>query len=1025
MSPKRASTDAPPPAADHERALRERMEFLELDEADAERLRAIHDELERVRESCIDKFYAHLTRFGPTSALLLNHDVSRLRKTQAAHFSSLTAGRYDGPYCRARRHVGEAHQRIGLAPEWYLGVYRKYVSAMLPALWEACGQSPSELRQAVDSLLKVLFLDIGLALDAYFEADRREIDAAREQAEQVGRIFQATSLSVGTEYLSMLCKELSSMLGVSYAMVSVVEEQHLDFATTVALVRNGRDLSSFRYQLRGSPCESVLHKGVCIYPDGLRALFPQDEPLQQMGLECYAGIPLHGRAGTPIGVLSVFCERPLSDPQRAARLLEVFSLRAETELERLRIEEQMAGSMALFHAAFSQAAVGMLHVSRELTILRANSRAARLFDADAADLIGHPLFKYLACAEQLDALARLQAPDDVLRFEHRCTGADCQERVFRIAVSVVHHAADAHYLQFVIEDISLAHRLQDQLRLQRRVLEQLQSGVVIADAQLPDRPVVYVNPAFCQMTGFAPGEVLGREAGFLLGDRLQAPESVLELRQALREGREIRTSLLSRRKDGSTFWSEVFVAPVLDEHGQTTHLIGILSDISQMRVAQDQLAHHATHDALTQLPNRNLLEDRLRQAIRYAQRRDHLVAVLFIDVDEFKFVNDSWGHEAGDQLLVELSRRLQQLLRAEDTVARYGGDEFVVLLHDMPDTARIRSVCASIMASVSQPFSMGEHELHPSVSIGVALYPQDTPDPAALYRYADMALYRAKDLGRANVHFYSEELNERLQERVRLEAALRSTLRGEGLTVAFQPIVELNNGRPVAVESLARWQHPRLGVVPPDRFIRVAEEAGLITELGRTVLRESCRHLRAWLDAGHAALQMSVNVSARQFREPDLVQQVAEALNDFDVPAPLLCLEITESVMLQDTKSNELTIHRLRDLGVSLAMDDFGTGYSSLSYLRRLPFDKVKIDRSFISELTSNPSDAALARSIISMAHDLGIAVVAEGVETPEQCQFLRRHGCDLIQGYLYSRPLPASELSKLIQSGRRLDFPD
>ncbi|MBH9576793.1 EAL domain-containing protein [Inhella proteolytica] len=999
------------------------MAFLELNADDIKALRELHAELERAPDTLTQQFYAHLRRFPDLDRLIQAHDVERLHRSQAAHFSSLTAGTYDRAYAESRQRVGSAHQRIGLAPEWFLGAYRKYLAALLPALWETYSAQPARFQRALEALLKALFLDVGLTLDAYFEADKKAIVAERERSDQVVKIFRATSLAVGSEFLSSLAKELADVLGVEYAMVSTLDDAEFSQASTLTVVHCGQSEPNFQYDLEGSPCASVLRKGVCVYPSGVQALFPMDAALRQMQLECYAGIPLHTRTGMPIGVLAVFGNRPLADPARAARMLEIFSLRAETELEHMRIEADAADSMAQFRSAFAQAGVGMLHVSTDGTVLRANARAARLLGADPTDLAGRNIEVYLPLSGLAQMLAQLRQSDEPLALEPvapNCRKADC---LLQISVSLVRHAGNCHYFQLVLDDISARRRLEEARRLHRRALDNSPSGVLIIDAGRPQRPVVYVNQALQSMSGYSEAELLACDAG-LLYSLAEDQDRVEEFRLAISERREARAELHQIRKDGSFYWTDTLLSPVPDETGLVTHFVVIQTDITQTKQAQEQLAFSATHDALTGLPNRTLLADRLHQAALHAHRHGGLMALLFIDIDQFKVINDGYGHEAGDCLLVEIAQRISSALRAEDTVARYGGDEFVVVLGDLTDTSRVKCICSALLQVISQPFVLSGQEVNPTASIGVAILPLDTADPTALYRYADMALYRAKDLGRANFQFFSSELNARLQERMALEAALRCALRSDGIRVEYQPIVDLCTGRAVGVEALARWTDRHLGVVTPDRFIRVAEECGLISDLGRRILQLACRDLSHWLAAGRTAMQISVNVSVRQFREADLIEQVSAALELAQLPPELLCLEITESVMLQDTQANETTLRRLKELGVSLAMDDFGTGYSSLSYLKRLPFDKVKIDRSFVRDLAVDPGDAALVRSIISMAHDLGIAVVAEGVETVEQCRFLKRHGCDLIQGYLFSKPLPADAIETLDAEGRCLTCP-
>jgi diguanylate cyclase (GGDEF)-like protein len=436
---------------------------------------------------------------------------------------------------------------------------------------------------------------------------------------------------------------------------------------------------------------------------------------------------------------------------------------------------------------------------------------------------------------------------------------------------------------------------------------------------------------------------------------------------------------------------------------------------------QVQLEHQANYDSLTGLPNRTLLHDRLKQAV-YAQRTPRNIAVVFMDLDHFKFVNDSLGHSTGDKLLKAMGERLRTALREGDTVGRVGGDEFVLILADQNNEEVIFRAMQRISARVAEPITIEGKELYVTCSAGISLYPQDGPDVDTLLKNADAAMYRAKEHGRSNFQFYTSEMNERVNERLALEGALRRALERQELLLHYQQKVDLKTGSIIGAEALVRWLHPEWGLVRPARFISLAEETGLIVPLGEWVLREACRQVRAWLDEGLKPGVVSVNLSARQFRQQDLVRMVSRILEETGLEPQHLEMELTESMVMHNVESAIATLQGLKSLGVRLSVDDFGTGYSSLSYLKDLPIDALKIDRSFVRDIGggAETGEGVLAQAIISLGHNLHLKVVAEGVETDAQVRFLKRHGCDEVQGFLYGEPVAPEAHARLLHSTGR-----
>ena len=443
---------------------------------------------------------------------------------------------------------------------------------------------------------------------------------------------------------------------------------------------------------------------------------------------------------------------------------------------------------------------------------------------------------------------------------------------------------------------------------------------------------------------------------------------------------------------------------------------GTIQDITERKLAEKRFNQLAHHDALTGLPNRLSLLSRLEQAIPEADRYEWTTAVIFIDMDRFKVINDTLGHQTGDVLLIEVAKRLSASVRASDTVARLGGDEFVIVLPDVGNMAAIASIASKIIDAFIAPVFAGPHELHTSPSLGIAIYPTDGQDSDSLMKNADTAMYHAKAAGRNTFQFYAEEMNHQAAARLNLEHKLRQAVSRGEFSLVYQPQVNATSQRPVGLEALIRWKTAEGVFIPPDKFIPVAEETGLIGGIGNWVLREACRQMQVWRNEGLPNLLMAVNVSARQLRQRDFVESVESALRDSGLQAHLLELEITESVLMENPEEAIVILDKLRHMGVSLAIDDFGTGYSSLAYLKLLPIHHLKIDRSFVRDLEQDLNDRAIAFGTIALAHSLGLKVIAEGVETEDQLELLRANGCDTVQGYLFSHPLPPIAALKFLQ---------
>ena len=573
-------------------------------------------------------------------------------------------------------------------------------------------------------------------------------------------------------------------------------------------------------------------------------------------------------------------------------------------------------------------------------------------------------------------------------------------------------------------DVTSSRKAEQELRKLGRALDQSPASVVITDTE---GIIEYVNPKFEEVSGYTRDEVIGKKPSILKsGDK--SKEEYEEMWTQLKAGKEWRGVFHNKRKDGSLYWESARISPVRGEDGEIAYFIGVKEDITKRRQDEAQILYQANYDLLTGLPNRTLLMDRLRQNVLHAQRAGTEFAVLFIDLDRFKAVNDLYGHVVGDELMKAAASRLQSTLRETDTVARFGGDEFVVLLQGVSSADMAALIARKIIDALSRSFSLGERKISIGASIGITLFPDDVDANdattenivGALLSNADMAMYQAKARGRNYYQFFEHEMQDRVKRHVALEQDLRNAVKNGELRVFYQPIMEAYSNEMIGMEALVRWEHPKQGMINPDNFIRLAEETGLIGELGDWIFAEACRQVRQWQERYQVFVSLSVNLSARQRDKGFGPKTLNRILETSGLEPQYLMLEITENLLLKESDQATAWLYSLKECGVKLAVDDFGTGYSSLSYLKRFPVDTLKVDRSFIQDVPSDPEDVSLVTAIVAMADSLGIAVVAEGVETEEQRLFLREIGCDYMQGFLFDKPLSAEEMEQRIAGPAR-----
>ena len=652
-------------------------------------------------------------------------------------------------------------------------------------------------------------------------------------------------------------------------------------------------------------------------------------------------------------------------------------------------------------------------------LTRVSDSVQQLLGYTPEEVIGRPMVEFYAHPGEREALLK--------RMEANGGRISNNETALRHRDgSVVWTSSNAHFIyeengelagvEGTARDITERKLQESQVSKLSSVLEQTADIVIVTDIE---GIIEYVNPSFERVTGYRFEEAVGRKPSILSSGK-HKPEFFQHLWKTILAGESYTNILINRRKDGSLYYEEKTITPIRDQSGRITHFVSTAKDISERMQVQERLQHMAHHDTLTDLPNRNLFLDRLQQALIRARHHQRLVAVMFLDLDRFKNINDTLGHSTGDQLLLQLSERLKRSVRDGDTIARFGGDEFAILLDDVDSENSIATVAQKLLHTLTEPFHINNHELFVTASIGIAIFPHDGEDPDTLLRNADVAMYRAKELGKNNYQFYSDDMSARNFERLTLENHLRHALAREQFILHYQPQVDARNDRIVGVEALLRWQHPELGLVSPSNFISLLEETGLIEEVGEWVLEAACRQSRAWHDAGWGDLRLSVNISSRQFNNSEFIDALHGIIDRTGVNPEFLELELTESMLMRQASSVVTALRSLNRLGVRFAIDDFGTGYSSLSYLRRFPIETIKIDRSFIRDITEDADDAAITRAIVVMAQNLSLDVIAEGVESEAQLAFLKENGCHVIQGFHYSPPVSAEALTALLEKQAR-----
>lgn len=716
-------------------------------------------------------------------------------------------------------------------------------------------------------------------------------------------------------------------------------------------------------------------------------------------------------------------EKKIQETLRTVKELEDELAETNTGLIALTIELQQAEEK--YRSIFENAVDAIITCNDQGMIETFNPASKRMFGYDKSKIIGKdikllvPQFCTNRSVKHFGAVSGDNKLDD--NSNREALGRDSNGTFFPIDLTVgeVRHG-DSKIFTCIIRDITQRKKIEENLRLTSKVYESSHEGILITD---PEANIINVNQAFCNITGYSKEEVIGQNPRIMKSEK-HDNKFYQNMWDTLLKTGKWQGEVWDRRKDGEIYPKWLSISVVKANNGATSHFVGMFTDITSIKKTEKRLQRLAHNDPLTGLPNRILFNDRLVSALYQSQRNKYLVGLMFLDLDRFKDINDTLGHRAGDQLLIDVARRLKKCVRDTDTVARFGGDEFTVIVTHINNTESIAIVARKMIDALSCPFHLEGHEIHITVSIGITVAPDDGTDMDSLLKYADSAMFYAKARGKNNFQFYSQEMNRKILERLQIENSLRQAINSGEFLLHYQPQVDFQTGLVIGMEALIRWQHPEHGLIPPGKFIPLAEETGLIIPIGEWVLRTACEQTKAWQTKGWAPLRMAINISGTQFKLQNQVETVKRILQETGLDPNYLNLELTESVVMENAKATIKTLNELKKMGVQLSIDDFGTGYSSLSYLKQFPIDILKIDQSFVRDITTDSNDAAIATTIIALAHSLKMKVIAEGVETEKQQLFLRKNNCDGVQGFYFGRPVPAKEFEEKLRNGQYLLTP-
>lgn len=851
------------------------------------------------------------------------------------------------------------------------------------------------------------------------------------ELEQLSReVLLGVSAATDADFFQVLTRHLVRATGADYAFIGCLADNDPATVETLVVCRQDRCIPNFTFPLAGTPCEIALQHGSFAVPQGVREKFPLDHVAIEMGVESYVGIALKDAMGTTLGPMAILGQKPFPRMELATCLLQIFAVRVGAELERRRIQKSQEEQLHFLQGLLDAIPSPIFFKDTHGRYLGCNSTLEKKMGIARKDLIGKTVHE-VSPRERADICHQkdqeLFSGQQVAPYQCAISGSDGSIRyiLFHKALFFNRDGSQGG-LVCSLHDITELRRAERETEQKQAFLQTIIDGVMDPILVIGlDRKVLLLN----------------RQASAHLTPRLRERQELLcyevcrhlelpcdgnshdcPLEQVKKSHSSVKTIHRHLSSSGEERIHEIISSPLWNEDNSLDGIIQASRDITDRLAVEAKLSDReekldflAYHDPLTQLPNRRLFSDRLQRAMARTGRSAQQIAILLLDLDRFKNINDSMGHASGDRLLQEMACRLQGCLRQTDTVARFGGDEFAILLEEAGSLEQIHKAAEKLLERIAHPITDEGMTFFPSASIGISLYPSDSTDQEALLKNAELAMYRAKQQGRKSYCFYTESMNGSSEKFLMLDAQLRQAFEQNHLAVYYQPQLDLQTGRLVGFEALLRWLHPEKGTIPPDDFIPLAEETGLIVPIGEWVLRSACAQNKLWQDEGLSPVRISVNLSPRHFRQGAVAEQIGAILNATGLDPRYLELEITESTIMNDIEMAIATMQKLNDMGMQLAIDDFGTGYSSLSYLKRFPLAKLKIDKAFVRDITTNANDAAITKAIIALAHSMNLLAVAEGVETKEQLAFLKDHGCNEYQGFFFSRAVSASEATELL----------
>jgi len=959
-----------------EQGVQDRKAFLDINASDANLLKNLADPIRKSHEHIMQLFYSHLDNFDTTKNKIQGDDLrKRLHEKQKHYLNELFNGVYDKQYVLNRLNVGLIHQKVGLSPQWYIGAYSKYVCNLLPEVLNAVNHDTEKAIDTIKALLKVVFLDIGLVLETYFEADRRSIQALKDYSENI------------------VCSVPAGLIVLDKNLIILSANRQLD-----KLKSGGHNIFT------GLHLKEILSENDIVE----RAMEVVTKTVSQTGIQVTKKDRFDKTKQFSVSIIPMFLQQGQTGITRTAKLLIV--IEDISEQEQLKIETRNTDSR--LRAMLNHIPDGIIVIDDIGEIESFNPAAEALFEYKSNEIIGKNIKTLMP--------EHFSKKHDEYLFRYinqgieKCIGSGFREleglkksgNVFSMDLSI-NEMKIGKEVKFigVIRDITKRKKDEMEMKKLSYALEQTADAIMITDN---NGSIEYVNRGFESMTGYTKEDVLNQNPRFLKSGK-QDREFYHQLWKNISQGIVFREILINRKKNGILYYEEKTITPLFDKNSKITHYISSGKDITERMSTQKRLHYLAHHDMLTDLPNRLMFMDKLNHVIKLNHRNDHPVALIYIDLDQFKNINDSLGHQVGDDILVMTADRLRKCVKDIELIARFSGDEFCILIEDIKSIKNIPSLVQKIINELAIPYLHEKGEFHITASIGVSVSPIDSIDPHELVKFSEVAMFRAKFKGRNNFQLYKSELNLMSEERLLLENQLRKALERKEFVVHYQPQINLKTKRVTCMEALLRWQHPTRGLLYPIDFIDMLEDTRLIIPVGEWVLNKACQQLKIWRDNHFIDINIAVNVSPRQLINHSFYDFVCQCISNNKFPASFLHLEIIESSIMEDDKVSTQTIKDLHQRGISFAIDDFGTGYSSLSYLQRFPISIVKIDKSFIADIPEDKGDCDLTRAIISMCQITNQKVIAEGVETIEQLNFLEQYGCDITQGFYHSKPLTAS----------------